>query len=138
MTQKITGITRYLAVFVIIGLFSLPALAQISLPDYSKWEVSNSSINVILNGKAMSLKFDLYRNMDDKVINLFVNVVSNDKGEPWLAFHVLSYKNQSKPNEFHFFEYKNGKWEYVKNFSDSQDLRQDSDKFLKERYNLIW
>lgn len=138
MTPKTTNSIRYLAVSAIIGLFSISALAQISLPDYSKWMFSASSMNAILNDKTMSLEFFRYLNRDDKEKHLFVNVLNNEKREPWIAFHVIIYADQTKRREFHLFEYKNKKWEYVKNFSDSQDLENDTADFLKDKYNLIW
>lgn len=138
MTSKLTAVARYLAISAVIGLFSLPAFAQVPLPDYSKWTLVTSSVNVTHNDKMVSLKFDHYQNRSDQEKQLSVNVLDNNKKESWLAFYVIEYTDQSKRNEYHLFEYKNGKWEYVKNFSESQDLKQDSIEFLKSKYNLVW
>lgn len=135
---KITSFTRYLAVFTIVGLFSLPAFAQVSMPDYSKWTFTTSSANVIHNDKTVSLMLHHYLNTNEKEKHMYVNILHNENGKPWIAFHIIIYPDQSKRNEFHLFEYKNDKWEYVKNFSDSQDLGQDTEKFLKTTYNFTF
>lgn len=138
MTPKtnIVGFVRYLAISAVISLFSLSALAQISLPDYSKWASKTSFVNAIHNDKSVFLRFDHYLNNTEKEKSLYVNVLNNENGEPWIAFHAIAYLGQSERNEFHFFEYKDKKWEYVKNFSDSQDLSKDTTEFLKVKYNF--
>lgn len=138
MTPKITSFARYLAVFAVIGLFSLPVFAQVTLPDYSKWMFTTSFVNVTHNGKVMSLMFYHYLNQSGQEKSLYVNVLNNEKGESWIAFYVIIYTDRSKRSEYHLFEDKNSKWEYVKNFSDSQDLGQDTEKFLKDKYNFAF
>ena len=128
-----------LSLLVVIGMFSIfPTLtfAQPSLPDYFWWPKQSHVSGYIRNGSEIFLKITRYDNDDQvKMRKETINVWDDENKKPWLLFYSLT-DLASGSQEFQLFEYINGQWIHVNDFSGSKDLGNDVRDFLKNRYNV--
>ena len=133
-----------IAFIFITFLFNSCAFAQVTAPDYSKWESGESGhLQAMHNGKEVSLPVAGYDNYDQSsMLEQSAIVINDESDKPWLMFyvsvqHAVDGTNEWKP-QYHFFEYTDGKWVHVKDFTDTPDaeLEKDTANLLKSRYNL--
>ena len=133
-----------LRLIVLAGSLLLIALAGYScksadhtLPDYSKWQNETSTELMIHNGKEESMPSVQYFDIDEKkLIFRMVSLLNHENKEPWLLFYLMEPADQNKDIELNLFEYKNGKWVFIKNFSDHLDPTVQAMDFLKVKYGL--
>ena len=126
---------------VFVFAFVLQSFAQTAVPDYSGWKKISSPEQFTIDGKSVTLKVGIYQDTNQStLVEHLIIVINNESGEPWIMLytylqHTADHKNENKEQN-NLFEYQNGKWVHIKDFSDSQDLYKETEEFLKSRYSL--
>lgn len=137
-------------VFVLTFLFSLVSSVYAQnpeLPDYTGWKTNSVTGPVSINGQDATLKVDVVDNRDD--VNLrwdILNVVHDPHGNLWLAVWIERIGERKSPGNitlkqenYYLFEYHNGSWFFVKDFSKSnhpQGWTAELHDFLADKYKL--
>ena len=139
-TVRVPGIT-----VVILLLTTAWAVAQQTLPDYTKWQKNVSSRSAVHNGKDVNLSVEFYEN--DDVANLYqhiVLVIYDEQKRLWIAFYTRAILHKDGDLfvvagfNYWLFDRSNNNWSFVKDFSQSKDLEKETYDFLKSRYDLVF
>lgn len=101
-----------------------------SLPDFSKWEKETMDAHMIYRDQEVTFNEEVYY---DAHSGLVVVIIYDEKKNPWLAFFS---KRDSNPIQFLLFENREGKWMFVNDFTNSEDLYKETNDFLKAKYDL--
>ena len=132
-------------IVVFVALTSVVCSAQSvssTLPDYTKWlKIDFGPYPALVDGKQADLLLEVYQMTD--MVNLrrsTVTVLYRSGGSPWLARdheetgeETPDGRVKTKDATLYLFENKEGKWVFVKDFSQNQ---MELPEFLKKNYNL--
>src|SRR3989344_847180 len=143
MRNKMIGVSAFLA----IAMFAVSGCTQKSntdpqLPDLTQLnQLSSQKVPSTLNGKDIELENRFYQKTDMANLKIDSADVLYKDGLPWLALYVQEIGEKhpdgtvtTKEAHVYLFENKNGKWNFVKDFSTS--TQKDVTAFAKSTYKL--
>ncbi len=131
------------SIYAFLLLFASSVLAQVALPDYSGWDSRPTSSRAVHNGNNVVLSGTYYYHRDQSNMREeSISVLNDESGREWLILyayfqHTPDHVNENLPR-YHVFEYQNGRWVHVQDFSDSTNFNGDLSDFLKNQYNLVF
>lgn len=114
--------------------------------DLSGQKATVRDYQVVLDERSITLKVHEYAFIDwDKVEWHYVNILYNEKDQPWLAFYAKNIGEPlpgtrkdavTKETHYSLFENINGTWTLVMAFLLDEDNYQKLVKLMKEKYKL--